>query len=153
MHLQNRYREKTRPVEVFLLQKWRKKIALFTSCLTPRKGLYRYNRHLQPISLNKDLHQEPKLKKWKNGNRSHTYCHKSPTITSFILQSSCIELAIILLLTNDCSLWSMRCTVLGVLSVFIIVFATFVVFPLLLLVMSINILKGKFTIFTKLHGM
>ena len=31
------------------------------------------------------------------------------------------------------------------------VLATFVVFPLLLLLMSINILKGKFTIFANLH--
>ena len=53
-----------RPVEVLLLQKWRKtRCFFFASCSTPGKGLYRSSWHLKPISLDNDLHQVLKPKK------------------------------------------------------------------------------------------
>ena len=52
--------EEIRPVEVLLLQKWRKKFAI----LSPHvRCLYSSSRHLKPTSLAKDLHQALKPKK------------------------------------------------------------------------------------------
>ena len=60
--------DEIRPVEVPLLQMWRKKTLHFSSlCWTPRKDLYRSSRRLKPISLAKSLHQV--LKPEKNGSR------------------------------------------------------------------------------------
>ena len=55
--------EEIRPVEVLLLQMWRKKLLFYSLCWTPRKGLYGSSRRLKPISLAKDLHQVLKPKK------------------------------------------------------------------------------------------